>query len=484
MPAKIVTMKRTLSVVLTLSLILLFFIGSSQASLQELVSETVLPNGLKVLLLETHKAPIVTFQVWYRVGSRNEEYGKTGLSHMLEHMMFKGTQKFGPGELSQIVQENGGQHNAFTSTDSTTYYQNFKADRVNISLELESDRMHNLILKNDDFQTERSVVMEERRLRTDDNPKATLWEQLHATAFQLQPYHWPVIGWMQDIARFSVDDLKKYYQRFYNPANAVLVVVGDFKKDELLPRIEQSFGAIPKGILPEHAVAVDPPNRGERKIIVTKEARLASLVMAYHVPNLRAQEMDDGRQLRNADKTEDAKDSYVLEVIEALLGSGESSRLQISLVRKKKVVLSVGVSNQFLSRDPDLFYISADVLPDKTVEDVEKSVEEEIERLQTELVSDRELQKAKNQLEAGFIFQQDSLVSQGMQLGRYEMASSWRDIDGYLPAIRKVSAEDIRRVAKRYFTQDNRTVAVLMPLPSAKAVPRSSDAATGEQAIR
>ena len=176
------------------------------------MSETVLPNGLKVLLLENHKAPVITFQVWYRVGSRNEEYSKTGLSHLLEHMMFKGTGKVGPGELSRIIQENGGQHNAFTSADATTYFQNLSADRINVSLELESDRMQNLMLREQGFQPERSVVMEERRLRTDDSPKAILWEQLEATAFQSQPYHWPVIGWMQDIARLTLDDLKSYYQ--------------------------------------------------------------------------------------------------------------------------------------------------------------------------------------------------------------------------------------------------------------------------------
>ncbi len=440
--------------------------------MQGLVSETTLSNGLKVLLLENHKAPVITFQVWYRVGSRNEKYSKTGLSHLLEHMMFKGTEKVGPGELSRIIQENGGQHNAFTSADATTYFQNLSADRINVSLELESDRMQNLMLREQDFQTERSVVMEERRLRTDDSPKAILWEQLEATAFQSQPYHWPVIGWMQDIARLSLDDLKSYYQRYYNPVNAVVVVVGDFKKDELLTSIERSFGTIPKGIRPEEQVPLEERQQGERRIVVKKEARLASLVMGYHVPNLREQQRQD------------SLDSYALEVVEALLGSGESSRLQTSLVRSKKLALGVGVNHPLLSKDPDLFSVSADVLPDKNVADVERAIDEEIERMQREPVGERELQKAKNKLEAGFVFHQDSLFSQAMQLARYEMVLSWRDIDGYLPAIRKVSAEDIQRVVKRYLTPDNRTVAVLVPLPPAGSASRLLDPATREQGIR
>ncbi len=464
-------------VALVISIMLLC--GSSVAGVQELVSETVLSNGLKVLLLENHKAPVISFQIWYRVGSRNEQYGKTGLSHLLEHMMFKGTPKVGPGELARIIQENGGQHNAFTSTDSTTYYQNFKADRIDVSLELESDRMQNLVLTDDDFRTERAVVMEERRLRTDDNPRAVMWEQLEASAFQVQPYHWPVVGWMEDIARIKLDDLKDYYKRFYNPVNAVLVIAGDFKKLDLLPRIERSFGDIPAGTMPKQHVSIEGPQHGERRITVKKEARLASMVMGYHVPNLKSN-TSEGAEVQPENENQDA---YALEVLEALLGSGESSRLQSSLVRRKKVALGVGVSNPFLSKDPGLFSISSDVLPDRNVTDVERAIDEEIERLQREPVGERELQKAKNQVEAGFVYQQDSLFSQAAQLARYEMASGWRHVDNYLPAIRKVSAVDVQRVANRYLTPDNRTVVVLMPLAPAQSR-ALGDTATREQGMR
>jgi zinc protease len=218
------------------------FIPLSEAGLKEQVFETVLSNDLKVILLENHRAPLVIFQVWYRVGSRNETWGKTGLSHMLEHMMFKGTEKVGPEQFSRIIQENGGNDNAFTTRDYTAYFENLSSDRVQVAIDLEADRMQNLILREEDFRTERMVVMEERRLRTEDNPSAHLSEQLEATAFQIHPYHWPIIGWMGDLARLSLEDLKAYYRTYYNPANAFIVVVGDFKKEDLLPKIEKAFG--------------------------------------------------------------------------------------------------------------------------------------------------------------------------------------------------------------------------------------------------
>ncbi len=432
---------------LSLLFFFLLYLPPAEAGLRESVFETVLPNGLKVILLENHKAPLVTFQVWYRVGSRNEDWGKTGLSHMLEHMMFKGTRKIGPEEFSRIVQENGGNDNAFTTRDYTAYFENLSADRVQVSLDLESDRMQNLMLRGEDFRTERMVVMEERRMRTEDNPQAYLIEQVEAAAFQLSPYHWPTIGWMEDIARFTLEDLKKYYQAYYNPANAFLVVVGDFQKEKLLPRIEKAFGAIAKGTAPKQERDRDPRQAGERRISVKKEAQLPFLVMGYHVPNLR-----------------DA-DSYVLEVAATVLSGGKSSRLYQSLVHEKRLVLEADAEHSLLSRDPSLFYLSADPLPGKEVADVEKALEREVERLQKEPVGTRELEKAKNQLESSFIFGQDSLFYQAMLLAQHEIAHTWKAIDEYLPAIRKVTPEDIQRVANRYLIPDNWTVGILIPLP-------------------
>jgi zinc protease len=438
-------LSRTRTILLPLFLSLLFT-AISEAGLKENVFETVLPNGLKVILLENHKAPLVTFQVWYRVGSRNEAWGKTGLSHMLEHMMFKGTERVGPEEFSKIIQENGGNDNAFTSYDYTAYFENLNADRVQVSIDLELDRMQNLLLREQDFRTERMVVMEERRLRTDDNPQAVLTEQVMATAFEMHPYHWPIIGWMGDIARFTLEDLRAYYKTYYNPVNAILVVVGDFKKGDLLPKIEKAFGSNPKGVAPAQEKDIDPPQIGERRTFVKREAQLPSLVMGYHVPNLREQ------------------DSYVLELIATLLSGGKSSRLYQNLVREKRLVLSADADHSLTSRDPSLFTLSAELLPGKEVAEVEKAFDQEVERLQKEPVGKQELEKAKNQLEASFIFAQDSLFYQAMLLARHEIAISWKTIEDYVPSIRKVSPEDIQRAAKKYLTPDNRTVGILIPL--------------------
>jgi zinc protease len=385
---------------------------------------------------------------------------------MLEHMMFKGTKKVGPEEFSRIIQENGGNDNAFTSRDNTAYFENLSADRVQVSIDLESDRMQNLMLRDEDFRTERMVVMEERRLRTEDNPQAVLQEQVEATAFQTQPYHWPTIGWMEDIARFTLEDLKAYYKTYYNPVNAFLVIVGDFKREELLPKIEKAFGSYPKGIAPHQERPGDPPQIGERRIFVKKEAQLPFLVMGYHVPNLRD------------------PDSYVLEVIATILSGGKSSRFYQSLVREKRLVLSADAEHSLLSRDPSLFYISADLLPGKEVAEVEKAFDQEIDRLQREQVGKQELEKAKNQLEASFVFGQDSIFYQAMLLARHEIALDWRAIDNYLPSIHKVSAEDIQRVAKRYLVPDNRTIGILVPQPPKETKPMPSVPSIKERMIR
>lgn len=430
------------------------------------VSESVLPNGLKVILLENHKVPLVTFQVWYRVGSRNENWGKTGLSHLLEHMMFKGTKKVSGERFVRIIEENGGNNNAFTSHDFTAYYENLSADRVGVAIDLEADRMRHLVLREKDFRTERMVVMEERRLRTEDNPQAYLFEQVYAVAFAVSPYHWPVIGWMEDLQRLTLDDLKAHYRTYYSPANAFLVVVGDFKKEEVLRMIRKAFGSYPKGARPPQERNAEPPQSGERRVCVEKEAKLPFVVKGYHVPNL------------------SDPDSYVLEVIEALLSRGKSSRLYQNLVRERRLVLEVDADHPLLSHDPGLFYLSAVPMPGKDVAEVEKALDGELQRLQREQVGDDELEKAKNQLEAAFVYGQDSLFSQAMMLARFEMAGGWRRLDDYLPAIRKVTAADVRRVAGKYFTRQNSTVGILIPLPPTEGRPAPQGAPGPDQMIR
>lgn len=440
---------------------LIFFSVSSASFAEEKlgnkVYETTLANGLKVILMEIHKAPVVTVQVWYRVGSRNEAWGKTGLSHLLEHMMFKGSKQFSAEQFVRIIEENGGNNNAFTSHDYTAYFVNMNADRVAIPLELEADRMRNALFDEKEFLTERNVVLEERRLRTVDNPQSYLHEQAVATAYQVHPYHWPIIGWMEDLERLTLTDAREYYNRYYAPANAFLIVVGDFSRKELLPKIEQAFGHLPTAVAPNQDVGSEPVQTGERRIVVKREGLVPAVMMGYHVPNLKN------------------PDSYVLEVIEAILSYGKSSRFYEHLVREKQIALRADADYSLTSRDPGLFFISAEVLPGKDLASLEKAIDEEIVRLQMEPTPPDELNKVKNQMQAGFIYGQDSVFYQAMVLARYEIAATWKSIDDYLPSIRRVTAEDIMRVARHYLKPENRTVGLLVPLPPQNNKPVSPE---------
>jgi len=410
------------------------------------ISEKVLPNGLKVLLKEEHKAPVVTFQVWYRVGSRNECLGKTGMSHLLEHMMFKGTRQHGPKTFSQTVQRNGGNDNAFTSRDYTAYFENFAADRIAVSLDLESDRMQNLLIDPKEFLSEREVVKEERRMRTDDDPVNAMVEQMMSTAFSAHPYQWPVIGWMADINNITRDDLYNYYKTYYAPNNATIVVVGDFDTEKLLPQIEHIFGAIPRGPEIAKVGAIEPKHLGERRIIVKRNAELSAVFAGYIVPTLKQQ------------------DSYALEVLQGILASGKSSRLYRALVYEKQIALYAGGDYDNVSADPNLFSVYAGVMPGKTREEVEQALYTEIDKLKTDQVTDEELQKAKNQIEAGFIMGQDSIFYQAMLLGQYETIADWKILEKYVDNIRSVTKDDILRVARTYLNEDNRTVGILVPM--------------------
>lgn len=428
------------------TVLLLLFTTAPVFSQDLKVTEKVLPNGLKVLLKEEHKAPVVTFQIWYKVGSRNEKLGTTGMSHVLEHMMFKGTKKYGPKQFSQIVQRNGGNDNAFTGKDYTAYFENFASDRIAISLDLESDRMQNLLLDPKEFLSERDVVKEERRMRTEDDPTSTMVEQMTAAAFIAHPYQWPVIGWMADLGSITRDDLAEHYRRYYAPNNATIVVAGDFDTKTLLPQIEKYFGRIPLGPAVPKVGAVEPRQIGERRIIVKQQAELPAVFAGYHAPDIKH------------------ADSFALEVLQGVLSSGKSSRLYKTLVYEKQLALYAGGDYDNVSNDPKLFYVYAGVMPGKTTDEVEQALYAEIEKLKETPVADEELQKAKNQIEASFIMGQDSIFYQAMLLGQFETVANWRLLEQYVENIRAVSKEDVMRVAKQYFSEDNRTVGILVPL--------------------
>jgi zinc protease len=435
-----------------LALILLAFSGAHAAEAPR-VTEATLDNGLRVLVLEDHRNPIATVQIWYRVGSRNEIPGATGLAHFLEHMMFKGTPSHGKGQFARIVEENGGQDNAFTSEDVTSYYVDIASDRVNLVLGLEADRMRNLLLDPAEIDSERQVVGEERRTRSEDDPDGYLSEEFLAAAYKAHPYGWPVIGWMADIQRIKPAELRAFYNRYYQPNNALLVVAGDVDTRRVIGRARETFGRIPRGAAPPPMDAVEPPQLGERRILVYKaDARSPIVYIGFHVPNYRS------------------KDAPALELLSTILQEGRASRLYRTLVYEQRLALSVGGDYTYLSHDPNLFWFSGTPLPGRTPEALEQAIMAEIERVKNETVPEEELERAKNQTEAAFVWRQDSVHSRASSLARFELADSWRSGESFVPLIRQVTAADLQRVARTYFQSDRRTVGVLLPgVPPAAA---------------
>ncbi len=414
------------------------------------VKEYRLKNGLKVLIVEDHKAPLATFQIWYRVGSVNEPAGKTGMSHLLEHMMFKGTPKYGSKQFSNIISRNGGTDNAFTTKEYTTYFQTIASDRINISIELEADRMANLLLDPKEVAAEKNVVMEERRMRYEDEPQSAVYEDAVAAAFKAHPYHWPVIGWMSDIASIQRADLYKYYRTYYSPDNAFIVISGDVQPESILAKIEKEFGNIAPTNNKARVNTVEPEQQGERRIYVKKEAELPYITMLYHVPNF------------------PHEDNFALDVLSTILSDGRSSRLYKNIVYEKRLALNASAEYSGFYRNPFLFTFSATAAPGKPIEDVEKAIYEEIDRIKKEPPSETEVQKAKNQIEASFIFAQDSNYSKALYAGMFEMMGDWRLMDKYLEGIRKVKPADVQAMAEKYLTCDNKTVGVLIPIKNSK----------------
>jgi len=412
------------------------------------VQEEALDNGLKVLLLEDHKSAVVTFQVWYRVGSRNEIDGRSGLAHFLEHMMFKGTKKMKPEEYSRIIAQNGGNSNAFTTEDHTVYFATMSRDKIGVEIELEADRMTNAVL--DDYESEKMVVMEERRLRTEDKPGAALGEVMSAVAYTVYPYRRPVIGWMSDILNLSGDDLRQFYKTYYAPNNAFIVVVGDFDAQQILAKIKQEFGKIARGAATPKVTLEEPPQKGERRVALKKEAELPLLSMYYHVPNLQD------------------SDGFALDLLSVILASGRSSRLYQDLVYNKRIATGVDADYDGVSIGPAIFSFTAQVMPDKQQAEVESAIDKVVAQVRSEPVSDRELEKAKNQVEAAFVFGQDSIFGQALRIGQFESVAKWEFINTYLPGIRAVTAADVLRVAKKYLDPDRRTVGTLVPTKETK----------------
>ena len=425
-------------------------IGTSASAAN--IERKTLPNGMTIIVKEDHRSPVAVSMVWYRAGSMDEVSGTTGVAHMLEHMMFKGTEKVRVGEFSRTIARAGGRDNAFTSRDYTAYHQQLHKSKLPVALELEADRMVNLSFAEEEFAKESKVVMEERRSRTDDDPHSQLHEQLMATIYISHPYRSPVVGWMNDLQNMQLADARGWYEKWYAPNNATLVVAGDVKTEEVFALAEKFFGPIPAHKMPERKVYVEPRQFGIKRITVKAPAELPYMVMAYHAPVLRDVEKD--------------WEPYALFVLNGILDGNDASRLTRELVRKSRVANSANSSYDLINRGPALFFLDGVPAEGKTVTDVEAALREQIRMLVEQGVSDAELQRVKAQVTASQVYARDSVYYQAMRIGMLEtIGLPFDSSDRQVKKLQDVTADQVREVARKYLIDDNLTVAVLDPQP-------------------
>lgn len=431
------------------------------------IHETTLANGMRVVVKEDHRAPVVVSMVWYKVGAVDEPKGLTGISHALEHMMFKGTERLKPNEFSRIVAEHGGRENAFTSYDYTAYFQQLEKSRLPIAFELEADRMRNLKLDEAEFKKEIQVVMEERRLRTEDQPEALVYEKFMATAYQAHRYRQPVIGWMDDLERMTVADLRDWYRRFYTPTNATLVVVGDVKPDAVFDLAKKHFGPIPARPVDRPPAPAEPPQTEARRLDVRIPAQVPYLLMGFHAPIL---------QPPGAATKQEPWEPYALAVLAGVLDGGDSARFETELVRAKKIAARIGTDYRSIARAPVMMLFSGTPTADHTVADLEQALNAQLERVQREPVSAAELARVKAQVIAGEVYERDSMFNAAYEIGDLAMAGLDLDlIDERVERLSAVTPEQIMAVARKYYGPNKLTVAVLHPLPLAHGMkPRAT----------
>ncbi|HAF54663.1 MAG TPA: peptidase M16 [Thauera sp.] len=426
--------------------------------------ETTLANGMKLIVKEDRRAPSVVHMVWYRAGGMDEPDGVSGVAHVLEHMMFKGTRDVGPGEFNKRVAAVGGRDNAFTGKDYTAYFQQVPPAHLAEMMALEADRMQNLVLTDDEFRRELEVVKEERRLRTDDQPRALVFEQLMATAYQAHPYRRPVIGWMPDLEAMQPEDARAWYRRWYAPNNAYLVVVGDVDHREVFRDAEKHYGSLAASELPPRRISPEPVQRGPRSSVVKAPAELPYLAMAWPVPALRDPAND--------------RETYALQVLVAVLDGYDGARLTRRLVRDQQLAVSVGASYDTGNRGPSLFYLFGVPAAGTSPETLQAALRAEIQRIRDEGISAEELARVKTQAVASQVYKRDSLMGQAMEIGYLEAAGlSWRDEAKLLEGLRAVTAEEVQAVARRYFDDDTLSTARLEPQALAGKRPRSPFAA-------
>lgn len=446
------------SLLLPFLLLICSLAGPAQAvETRQPTHEFTLDNGLKVIVREDHRAPVVVSQLWYKVGSSYESPGQTGLSHALEHMMFKGSRKLEAGEASRILRELGAEENAFTSDDYTAYYQVLARDRLAVAFELEADRLASLRLPPDEFAREIEVIQEERRLRTDDRPGSLAYERFKTLAYPASGYRTPTIGWMADLERMTVDDLRAWYERWYAPNNATLVVVGDVTRDEVERLARRYFGPIPAREIRPARQPLELAEPGERRITLHLQTQLPSLLMGFNVPGLAT--------------AENPRDVQALRLIAALLDGGYSARLASRLERGAELVSGASAWYNAHTRGDSLFVLSAtpNVQQGRTLEQVEAALWEQLELLKREAPSTEELQRVRAQLIAGLVYERDSITAQATAIGTLETVGlSWRLMERELEDLEAVTAEDIQRAARTYFTRTRLSVAHVLPEEAAR----------------
>ena len=440
---------------------LLSSLANAVFAAQPITNEFNLDNGMKVIVREDHRAPVVVVQVWYRVGGMDEFNGTSGVAHVLEHMMFKGTNDIPAGQFSKIISANAGRDNAFTNRDYTTYFEQLRNDKLEIALKLEADRMVNLNFSDEEFGKEIRVVMEERRLRTEDKAHSIVYEQLIANAYNAHPYGRPVIGFMNDLENMKAQDARDWYQRWYAPNNATLVVAGDVESNEVLRLAQQYFGSLKAQTLPERKPQTEPAQLGMKRIVVKAQAQLPYIAMAYHAPVLRDAAND--------------WEPYALQMLVGILDGSDSARLNKALVRTSRIASQAGAGYDAVERGPGLIVIDGTPSDGKTAAELEAALREQLEKIKTEGVTQEELQRVKSQVIAGRVFGLDSMFGQAMQIGRTENAGfSWRDLDVMLEKLKAVTADQVKQVAEKYIQDDRLTVAVLDPQPVEQAKPRQA----------
>jgi zinc protease len=444
-------------------LCLLFAAASGFVCAATPAEEFTLDNGMKVIVKEDHRSPTVVSQVWYRTGAIDEMSGTSGIAHMLEHMMFKGTPSVAPGDFSKIIAANGGRDNAFTGHDYTSYFQQLHKSKLELALKMEADRMVNLLFDEQEFQRERKVVAEERRLRTEDQAHSRVYEQLMAAMFSAHPYQRPIIGWMNDIENYTLADAKAWYERWYTPNNATLVVAGDVDAQEVLGLAQKYFGPLPKRELPARKPQEEPAQLGIKRINVKAPSALPYIAMGYHAPALRDPKSD--------------WEPYALQVLMGVLDGTDSARLVKSLVREQGIAQEAGAGYDAIQRGPGMVVIDGTPREGKTVAELEAALRAEIERIKTEGVTETELKRVIANVVAAQVFQRDSVFYQAMQIGTLETAGlSHQDSDLMVQKLRSVTADQVKQVAQKYLVDDNLTVAVLDPQP---LQPRQAPAVEG-----